>query len=228
MYARDVVIAAGAYSPQVVQRIQIDGLKDSHPTKIPVLVLRTPDAPLARAMLLSPRLRLGPNLVPFDAPNGLRGVTICLNEGDVECDARGAMDADRPVDAIDLLELQLSRWYPALGGLAARQTIHGNVYMCQKLNYGSREPLLKWVDDSAGDERRALFAFYPGKFTAAPIAAAECAHQVKALRGTAAATLPVSDVPKVAKQPYMHDDLVPEYRLDGHDGMLTIARLEDA
>jgi glycine/D-amino acid oxidase-like deaminating enzyme len=71
-----LVLACGAFMPEMLERFLPEHKGSLSATKIAVLVLR--GAPIANSMLVTPRAAAGPNIVPFRGADGTGGVSVCL------------------------------------------------------------------------------------------------------------------------------------------------------
>jgi hypothetical protein len=241
LQSKAVVLASGVLIPRLLQRFLINnpvGENDYVLKKIPVLVMK---GDVSKAMLLTPKVSSGPQLVPFAIDGPIKGATVCLLRVDTEI--KDPSDQSLPPSnangSIEEHARQLLRWFPGIQSLVSprkRNTIMAHFYVCQKLQLGAK--LEKEQGDSThvsrghiwmpyspySDAPPSLFAFYPGKFTAAPIAAWRCAGDLEALMGwtnRASKVLEASEfLPVVAKQRY-YDQSLYYMRMNGRRLVFT-------
>lgn len=174
-----LVLACGSYIPRLLQRLKPGREVELKITKISVLVLR---GSIATSILVTPLEDHAPNLVPFKRGQET-GVTVCLVNGDVEI--TDPEDFDVPLEDRRKFVENLAFFYPGVGQhLSEQGPLSAHVYACHKLqvkNLGRassefrRRTLIDYGDG--------LISFYPGKFTAAPVGAAECARQLAGMLG---------------------------------------------
>ena len=206
--ARSVVLTCGVYIPEMLKRFIPDATAHFMRTKIPVMVLR---GEVASSMLLTLHAPLGPNLVPFNGRDG-NGVSVCISHTDQEIvDYR---DTGLSNDALAQYQASFAEFYGgSLTRMIEQGSIQGHVYVCQKLhlyddlvtNPFSRTALcLPYAPEPGGTNN--LFAFYPGKFTAAPITATACVEEVERCLGDqrvcSGQSEGIASVPTIARQRY--------------------------
>lgn len=210
--SRVIVLTCGAYIPEMLKKLVPRQEPHLYISKIAVLVLH---AEVAGSMLITPRIPLGPNLVPFSR-GGSVGATLCL----VNADRNIASSQDFTVPPQDKQKYadQLAFWYPGIKPFLLRQgPIPSNFYVCQKLQLSpdrlleSRKYILiNYKEAEWGGISENLITFYPGKFTSAPVGADHCAQLIQRLiRGP---------VPEIANQKYYDQ---PTSRLFLRDDQLT-------
>lgn len=192
--ANFLVLACGAYIPEILKRIAPGTETRLRITKIPVMVVQTP---VAKAMFLSPLIPAGPNVVPFRRGDNV-GATVCL----VGVDRDAESFSDFEVSEAERLAyvFETAALMPGFHKLVqnAERGVPVNFYACQKVGLvgvPTRRHLI--IDHSAKEwgGRHNLMTFYPGKFTSAPLGAKECALAI-------AASLRRDGLPKIASQPY--------------------------
>jgi glycine/D-amino acid oxidase-like deaminating enzyme len=223
--AKAVVLACGAYIPEMLKHFIPAAPTRFEQTKVPVMVLH---GKIARSILITLHTPQGPNLVPFNGADG-NGVSICLYHTDV-------MSSDyqdtKPPDL--LLEQYQESFADFYGGLrtmiAERGDIPAHVYMCQKLHladnpYGRAAICSSYAPEPTGTEN--LFVFYPGKFTAAPVVAKTCVEAVERCLGdqrTSHAQIRGATLaPTIAKQRYYN---APQYLLTVRNRKLVFQPIE--
>lgn len=227
-----IVLACGVYIPDALAKLVPQGMPTFRRTKIGVLVLR---GPVASSILATPRTFSGPNLVPFSDPSE-PGATVTL------------MRTDTPItDAADhaISSDSLERYAEYLGDLYCGVTtvighrrntaaaITAHFYACQKLELpfigredtSNRHHILQSFAPEVGASH-SIIAFYPGKFTTAPLAASQCADLVQGLVGKPQLSLPYAYTrpPAIAKQPYYGD---PTVRASVEQGVLHFDELRE-
>jgi hypothetical protein len=218
--SKAVVLACGVYIPEMLKTFLPTADTRFEQTKVPVMVLH---GEIARSILITLHAPQGPNLVPFNGVGG-NGASICLHHADVmSSDYRDT----KPPDL--LLEQYQESFADFYGGLRTMITrggdIPAHVYMCQKLHladnrYSRAAICLSYAPESGGPEN--LFAFYPGKFTAAPIVAKTCVEAVEQCLGdqrvSSTQTREAMPVPTIARQRYYD---APQYLLTVRNRELT-------
>jgi glycine/D-amino acid oxidase-like deaminating enzyme len=172
---RAVVLTGGAYISRFLKTLRSSVTSKLLTKRIAVLSL---DRQISKSLLIGPLNKGAPNIVPYSI-KGQVGVTICLNKNDVP--TKNAHDFSVPGHEIDDFADALSSFFPrsreAMDGASA------HFYSCQKVEEtgqtDSRNHIL--VDHSKADPGilGGLFSFYPGKFTAAPIVARDCADAIE-------------------------------------------------
>lgn len=177
--AQIILLAAGAYIKRQLQQFGSSRAKDLVVQKIPVYCLH---GPVTSSMLVSPLARDAPNLVPFSV-GGKRGATICLTKADVM--AASSADFELPPSAYDQFVDFLEFWFPGIVEHAEVQlSMKCHAYVCQKIHLEGDASRRHFIIDhnlSDGDRLKNLFTFYPGKFTASPLAAEDCAKIIGGL-----------------------------------------------
>jgi hypothetical protein len=223
--ARVVVLTCGVAIPEMVKRFLPDEPTRFMRTKIPVVVLR---GDVARSMLITLYAPLGPHLVPFNGGDG-NGASICIAHTDKEItDYRDTTLPDNFLAACQESFAEFYHGYPTQR--IEEGTLRGHVYVCQKLHLPddlsahsiSRAAIhLSYALQSGGQKN--LFVFYPGKFTAAPIAAVTCADEVEQClsdqRVCSSQSEGAVSVPTIARQRYYD---TPESILAVQNGELVL------
>jgi FAD dependent oxidoreductase len=222
--ARSVVLTCGAYIPEMMQRFMPSVAPGFKRTKNPVLVLHRE---VARSMLITVYAPHGPNLVPFYGEEGI-GANICLSWTDKE--SLVAQDRTLSKDVVDVYQESFGDFYSGLiTMIEERGAIPAHIYACQKLHLNDNlaaNPLgrvaihLSYAPQAG--MQKSLFVFYPGKLTAAPIAAQACAEDVERCLGDQRighSPLEISTpIPTIARRRYYN---VPEYILAVRDSKLA-------
>lgn len=177
-----VVLACGPNIPSM-----LDALLPTHGynfliTKIPVLAVH--DA-LSTSLLAIPNAVGAPQLVPFEGQNGTRGVTICLYRKDIP--TNDPNDDTLPHTHGRDHANALGDMYRGVLPITRGNQPQAHFYICHKLSLRpspgsslSRTHILL----SLSPDRQApnnLFALYPGKFTATPVAVNACLREIGAL-----------------------------------------------
>lgn len=178
---KGLILACGAMIPAFLERLYPGQEKMFSLTKSPVLVLRS-DITLARSMLIPPRELDGPNLVPFQVDGG-NGVTVCIPSTDQPI--TDYHDRTQDHEHLRAFASSLSNFYTGITSLAAEHTILAHIYCCQKLhlradldqNMSSRRTIFSSYALEPGAPKN-IYIVSPGKATAAPILAEECARQL--------------------------------------------------
>lgn len=216
-----VVLACGPFIPELLGTVVPNGSThaSSLPVrvdKIPVLVLRDPT--LAQSLIAIPKQLGAPQVVPFDNTLG-RGVTICLHRRDVS--ANSANDQTFPPLYEDDFLQGLARWLGGLAGVIGTQQISAHFYTCHKLGVVlpggnvTRAGVLQPLAPDSQTSEKSLFVIYPGKFSAAPVIARDCANQIEQLLGDPSPG-PLTAVPTslaVAQHPYQNLTTPPQFSL---------------
>ncbi len=203
--ARSVILASGATIPALLAHVGSTLASRFYVEKIEVLTLHKV---VSSAIVATPLSRRAPSIVPFSV-NGTSGTTICLGKDDI----RVASHTDRMprAEAIKRIPRQLYDWFPSLD-VALGERVEADLFCCQKLKRDDDEEVEihrghYLVDHAAQDQSRldGLYTFYPGKFTAAPHVAVECAELVATRLGgpTHAATVPGTIGHVVAQQRFL-------------------------
>jgi hypothetical protein len=171
--------------------------------KSPVLAV---NKMISRSMFVTLDKRLFPNLVPFRVGD-THGVTSCMLGADLPMDSVDdhRLGASDYYNIVRNYQRQLRLWFPTAWDEISSDDTQKYLYTCQKVSLRplakSRQPARKFIviDHSipewGGLER--LFTFYPGKFTAAPMGAEDCATKVQRALG--------SSIPAIAVQPYFSE-----------------------
>jgi glycine/D-amino acid oxidase-like deaminating enzyme len=220
-----IVLACGAYIPDMLERAIPGQTCAFKRTKNLVLVLQ---GEVANSILITLRELQGPHLVPF---NGIRGngASICLYH--IEEDIADYRDYTLPLHYQERFAESLMKFYPGLLTMLSQGVpIQAHFYVCQKLylsddfekNPSSRRPVCLSYAPQTG-ALQTLFAFYPGKFTSAPIAAQECIDELeRCMENLHTSNVPesgeVMSVPAMARQRYYDN---PEYILAVKNGGLV-------
>lgn len=225
--SKAVVLACGAYIPDILNTFIPSAPTRFERTKIPVMVLH---GKIARSILITLHTPHGPNLVPFNGTGG-NGVSICLHHADVV--SHDYQDTTRSDLLLEQYQESFADFY---GGLRTMITTDGDipahVYMCQKLHladhpYSRVATCSAYAPESGGPEN--LFAFYPGKFTAAPIVAKRCAEAVEQCLGDQRVfhtqTREATPVPTIAQQRYYDP---PQYRLTVRNRKLVFRPIDSS
>lgn len=216
-----VVLACGPYIPELLRTVVPNGPTHAASLqvkvdKIPVLVLR--DSALAQSLIAIPKQLGAPQVVPFNNALG-RGVTICLHRRDVS--ASSANDHAFPPYYEDDFLQGLTRWLGGLARVIGAQQISAHSYTCHKLGLVlpggnvTRTGVLQPLAPDGQTTDKSLFVIYPGKFSAAPVIARECANQIKQLLGDPSQG-PLTAVPTslaVAQHPYHNLTTPPQFGL---------------
>jgi glycine/D-amino acid oxidase-like deaminating enzyme len=232
-----VVVATGPYLPEVLGDYftnRTSPLSSLITTKVAVLTLRLPPEAYGDVMFTAPRAQKAPNMVPFRSQKG-RGLTVCLNGGDLLCDQRGALDDDLPSATFDDFTRYMGYYFPAWISIVDRVRVTAHTYVCQKLQplapkkgtATSRAALVDAVRKTSRHGEKHLIGVYPGKFTSAPIVADELVERISNLlpldeRQSAAPHSP-GFAPDVALQRYYD---TPEWRLTTSNGSLTFESID--
>jgi len=201
-----IVLSCGIYIPDMLKRLISGETPDFNRKKIPVLVLH---GDVANSMLITPRAQEGPNLVPFYGP-AAKGATVCLLR--IDEPITDHRDDQLPSGYLTRHANNLSRWYRGINTMISQgANITAHFYVCQKLDLSvnsnsdklSRGHILLSHAPQPGAPEN-IYTFYPGKFTAAPIAARECADKLEKLLGNpkSAISQRSSHAPAIAKQRY--------------------------
>lgn len=205
-----IVLACGVYIPDVLAKVLPEEIPAFRRTKIGVLVLK---GAVASSILATPRMFSGPNLVPFSDRSEV-GATVTLMRTDTPI----AASADYAISSGSLEQHAeyLSDLYCGITTLIGEKrnteaAITAHFYVCQKLDLpiagqedtSNRHHILQSYAPQAGASE-SIIAFYPGKFTTAPLAASECADRVQGIVGNPPQSVPCvqSRPPVIAKQPY--------------------------
>jgi FAD dependent oxidoreductase len=231
---RAIVLACGIYIPDMLERVIPGQTCAFKRTKNPVLVLR---GEVASSILITLRELQGPHLVPFNGISG-NGASICLYR--TEEDIADYRDYTLPLHCLERYAESLMNFYPGLMTMLSQGVpIQAHFYVCQKLyladdfekNPSSRRPACLAYSPQPG-ALQTLFAFYPGKFTSAPIAARECIDELeRCLENLRINNVPqageVVAVPTMARQRYYDN---PQYILAVKNGRLIFDpyRVEDS
>jgi hypothetical protein len=231
---RAIVLACGIYIPDMLERVVPGQTCAFKRTKNPVLVLR---GEVASSILITLRELQGPHLVPFNGTSG-NGASICLYR--TEEDIADYRDYTLPLHCLERYAESLMNFYPGLMTMLSQGVpIQAHFYVCQKLyladdfekNPSSRRPACLAYSPQPG-ALQTLFAFYPGKFTSAPIAARECIDELeRCLENLRIYNAPqageVVAVPTMARQRYYDN---PQYILAVKNGRLIFDpyRVEDS
>lgn len=171
---RILVLACGAYIPELLRSIAPDISLDIGITKTPVLILQGDQ--ICRTAIMMPLEPGGPNIVPFRTSGDINGVSVCLSRRDLPIES--ATDYSLPPKTPEAFAASLESHLPGIKGLvqaSRNSTIGAHFYMCQKLkdlSCSSRGPLTKYY------EGHRLGVFYPGKFTSSPISAGQFAEDL--------------------------------------------------
>ena len=225
-----IVLACGVYIPDVLTKLLPPGMPAFRRTKIGVLVLK---GAVASSILATPRTFSGPNLVPF-SDQSAAGATVTLMRTDTPI----AASADYAIGSGSLEKHAeyLSDLYCGITTVVGQRqntdaAITAHYYACQKLELpivgredtSNRHHILQSFAPQGGASE-SIIAFYPGKFTTAPLAASECADRVQGLVGKPPQSLPCahSRPPAIAKQPYFE---VPSIRASVEGGVLHFDEL---
>jgi glycine/D-amino acid oxidase-like deaminating enzyme len=213
---RAIILACGVYIPDMLGRVVPEQACAFKRTKNPVLVLQ---GEVASSMLITLREPQGPHLVPFNGTQG-NGASICLIRMDEE--VADYQDCTLPSLYLEKHAEALADFFPGLLTMVSGEApIHAHFYVCQKLylaedfenNPSSRRPTCLAYSPQPGAQQ-SLFALYPGKFTAAPIAVRECIDELERYLGDLHIhSAPEADrtaVPTMARQRYYDS---PEYIL---------------
>jgi glycine/D-amino acid oxidase-like deaminating enzyme len=210
-----LVLACGALIPKLLERFIHRQAPGFGLTKTPVLVVH---APISRSMLVTP-LEDGysPNFVPFSTPDG-SGVTCCLARQNVPID--DCSDGNVTSDLLQVFANQIAKYFPEFERwIRQGHKCKAHLYACQKLNATdgqnnlmfSREHVWRSYAPDAGAPNM-IFAYYPGKFTSAPVSAIHRAKEVVEFLGGARHTplLPAdTPIPTISKRQYFNTpDLV--------------------
>jgi hypothetical protein len=227
--AQSVILTCGAYIPEMMKHFIPDVTTPFMRTKIPVMVLR---GDVARSMLLTPHVPLGPNLVPFNGRDG-NGASVCISRTDQEI--VDYQDRVLPDNALAQYQESFAEFYGgSLTRMIEQGSIQGHVYICQKLhlyddlvvNPLSRTAMCLSYAPQAGGPKN-LFAFYPGKFTAAPITAMMCVEEVERCLGDQRVCSDhfegTASIPTIAKQRYYD---TPESVLVVQNGKLVLRTIK--
>jgi glycerol-3-phosphate dehydrogenase len=205
---RAVVLAAGALIPATLSALRSRLAKEFFVQKIEVLTVHKD---LCRAIVATPVDDGAPNLVPFNV-GGVSGTTICLTKDDQPVNSH--TDKRPRARSLRRFPRKLMEWYPSLD-IADGETVQADLYCCQKLQRhpptspGTTKPLSAFqrghfVVDHGGNGETALnglFTFYPGKFTASPVVAKECAATVtRLLKSPTRTSAPHSPRPQAVAQ----------------------------
>lgn len=219
--ARAIVLACGVVIPDLLQRCIPDVVTPFERTKIPVMVLH---GSVARSLLITLHIPGSPNLVPFHGIDG-DGVSICLSQADEKISDYS--DATFSEYWLTRYEESFTGFYSGLVSMIRNiGDIPAHMYMCQKLRLAKASDsrsatCLSYAPESGQLEN--LFAFYPGKFTASPIASRACVAAVEAcLGGSHRGFVDVAEPaepPVIARQRYYK---APEYLLTVQDGKLAL------
>lgn len=205
-----IVLACGAYIPDMLGKVLSRGAPAFRRTKIGVLALK---GAVASSILATPRTFSGPNLVPFADASAV-GATVTLMRTDTPI----VVSADYAVSSrsLESYAANLSDLYCGVTTVVGERrtsdtAIMANFYVCQKLDLpvvgrgekSNRHRILQSFAPQVGASA-SVIAFYPGKFTTAPLAAAECADLVQGIVGKPPQSLPgaQSRPPAIAKQPH--------------------------
>lgn len=208
---KGVVLTCGAYIPEMLDKFILYRKYNFRRTKNPVLVL---NGNIANSMLMVLHQPQSPQLIPFNGPAG-NGVTICLSH--VEEGITDYRDKQLPSLYLEQCAEALVDFYEGFKMAAARNHYQAHAYVCQKLSLHttmpndrySRGPIIQSYAQST--MRHSVFVFYPGKFTSALIAAADCMKLLESCLGDLGGTMPrTSMAPIVARQKYYDQ---PQYSL---------------
>jgi hypothetical protein len=132
------------------------------------------------------------------------------------------------MDVLERHAALLELLFPGVKGIVSESgSIDSHFYVCQKLELSQaasdsqgrpdRTHIIEPFSARAGAPENVI-AFYPGKFTAAPIAARDCAGRVTALLNglTAGQGQDRAPVPQIATQKYYDSATHLLYLADGH------------
>ncbi|MDQ5826395.1 MAG: FAD-binding oxidoreductase [Chloroflexota bacterium] len=180
-----LVVTAGVYIPDILRKLNVQGAAAFNLTKIPVLVMHEP---IAQSLLVTPGEHGGPSLVPFFGKDGrIAGATVCLLR--VDDPIESYTDKDLPPDHRELYAKKLGDTLRGVRAVVGQKESAGNpipahFYVCQKLslqgkNISRGHIVLEYAPGPGAPKN--ILTFYPGKFTAAPVAARECVAKVRAL-----------------------------------------------
>ncbi|HTK11077.1 MAG TPA: FAD-dependent oxidoreductase [Ktedonobacteraceae bacterium] len=209
---KGIALTCGAYIPEALAKCS-PVQPHFKRTKHPVLVLQ---GDVANSMFMILHQPHSPQLIPFNGPLG-RGVTICLSH--VEEEIRDYRDKQLPPLYLEQCAEALADFYEGFKTAAIHNQYRAYAYVCQKLSLDtkmsndrySRGPVIQSY--SPFDEMwQSVFVFYPGKFTSALIAAADCMRLLEASLGDLAECKRQSPrrTPTMALQQYYHQ---PQYAL---------------
>ncbi|TXS80619.1 FAD-binding oxidoreductase [Streptomyces sp. me109] len=171
---RILVLACGAYIPELLERITPEIPLAVEITKTPVLVLQGHQ--ICRYAIMMPLEPGGLNLVPFKPIEDVAGVSVCLSRTDYPIDRAG--NDFLPPKTPEAFAASLEAHLPGIREVvqASSRRVEAHFYTCQKLkeklNGSSRGPLAQYYEDWR------LGVFYPGKFTSSPIAASRFADDL--------------------------------------------------
>ncbi|HLI07555.1 MAG TPA: FAD-dependent oxidoreductase [Ktedonobacteraceae bacterium] len=231
---RAIILACGAYIPDMLERTIPGQTCAFKRTKNLVLVLQ---GEIAKSILIPLGELQGPHLVPFNGIKG-NGASVCLYH--IEEDIADYRDYSLPLHYQERFAESLMNFYPGLLTMLSQGvSVQAHFYVCQKLyltddfkkNPSGRRPVCLSYSPQAGG-LQTLFAFYPGKFTSAPVAAQECIDELERctenLRTlSATAEGDKMSVPAIARQRYYD---TPRYTLAVKNGELVFDpyRVEDS
>ncbi|MFD8416890.1 NAD(P)/FAD-dependent oxidoreductase [Streptomyces sp. NPDC059650] len=195
---RTLVLACGAYIPELLQSIAPEISLDIGITKTPVLILQGDQ--ICGPAIMMPLEPGGPNIVPFRTYRDINGVSVCLSRKDLSIGS--ATDYSLPPKTPEAFAASLDSRLPGIKGLvqaSRNNAIVAHFYMCQKLKEltgSSRGPLTKYY------EGHQLGVFYPGKFTSSPISAGRFAEDLCTQIGETKVAISHSNPLPVAPQRY--------------------------
>jgi glycine/D-amino acid oxidase-like deaminating enzyme len=206
-----LVLACGSLIPWLLEALLPGEVHNIKRTKVSVLVLH---AAVSKSMLITPTGFDGPNLVPFFG-NGktVVGASVCLTHTDEEI--TDYKDEALPKDYLRRHSASLDTWLGGIRSRVATDNIPAHFYTCQKVHLaeedisnGETQPSRTHILKSYSPEAHApksIFAFYPGKFTAAPLAVQECADELQVIVEGARTTLASQTPPTIARQQYYNN-----------------------
>ncbi len=212
-----VVLTCGPYIPVMLESILPSQATRMRVTKVPVLVIKDLSV---QALVAIPGQVGAPQVVPFDNPQG-RGVTVCLHRTDEQ--ATEANDYGFPPLHREDFQDALDRWLAGIVNVmhaSNRLDLPAHMYLCHKLDISipGVPPTRAHFERAFSPEPGApmnLLALYPGKFTAAPVAASQCAQTIMHLlaRTPTRTTQPATIPPNVSVQPYFDPSMYRQFRL---------------
>lgn len=200
-----LVLACGVAIPDLLPRLTAD---PTAPTlerkKVPVLVIQ---GKVAASLLAIPGEFESPQVVPYDDGQGSYGATVCLHRTDLPMIA--ADDFQPPVDYMSRHQTSLRDWLRGIVDVVCgASSFPTHFYVCQKLLLPNALPgvsasrtFISLALSAGTSASRSLFVLYPGKMTAAPIAAKHCVGNIQGLLSNTQA--PVAQAlpdPPVARQ----------------------------
>lgn len=223
--AKVVVFSCGPAIPEFLASMELEGVADRF-RRMKILVTALHRAIFGNLLVVPTDLRnreamrRPPNISPFFREGATRpdGVSICLANADIQIEE--ATDTHLVAHNLDQLCEKLEEYHPALVEFVRSQgAIPAHTYYCQKieLTKGDAGDRSHFVLDHGEDDWGGvdgLISFYPGKFTATPVAADDAMTKIDSYLGDDRPSLPDLPIPQLASRPYF-DGPTRQLRLDG-------------